>query len=358
MNNEQWIDNVYRVRGTVPSRFDALRLDKNERTTMFGASFFDELILKLRHEHLTAYPETEPLYDQLAGFLGVDRNQVVVTAGSDAGIKNCFELTVEPGSEVITLSPTFAMVDIYAELYRARQIKIGYNSDLTLQLEHLLESINEKSALIIIANPNSPTGTFISEDNIRLIVNKARQSGTVVLVDEAYFGFCKHTVLPLVDEYDNLVVARTFSKSFGLAGCRVGYLVAQLKLAQRLYRLRPMYEVNSFGVLAAMTILEHPELVEAYLIDTENGRAYIKQSLDTLGLKYIDTKTNFIHIDFSEDRNDIEKLFISHKILVRGGPGVSGYENYLRISLGPVESMMPVIDILNSIKQVTGNGLV
>jgi len=348
MNGKQWIDNVYRVRGTVPSRFDALRLDKNERTTMFSTSFFNELKSKLRHEHLTAYPETEPLYDQIAASLQVDRDQVIVTAGSDAGIKNCFELTVEPGSEVITLSPTFAMVDIYSQLYGARQIKIGYNSDLTLQFEHLLDSINQQSALIIIANPNSPTGTLISEADIRLIISKAQQSGTIVLVDEAYFGFCKHTVLPLVAEYDNLVVARTFSKSFGLAGCRVGYLVAQPKLAQRLYRFRPMYEVNSFGVLAAMTILEHPELVDTYLIETENGRDYIKQTLDDFGLKYIDTKTNFIHIDFGANRNAVETLLISHQILVRGGPGVSGYENYLRISLGPVESIKLVIDILKN----------
>ena len=348
MNKKQWIDNVYRVRGTVPSRFDALRLDKNERTTKFDASFFDEFISKLCHEHLTAYPETEPLYDRLAGYLGVYRDQVVVTAGSDAGIKNCFELTVEAGSEVISLYPTFAMVDIHAKLYGARQIKIGYNSNLTLEVEHLLKSINQKSALIIIANPNSPTGTLISEDDMRLIISKAQQNGTVILVDEAYFGFCKYTVLPLVAEYDNLVVARTFSKSFGLAGCRVGYLVAQQKLAQRLYRFRPMYEVNSFGVLAAMTILEHQDLVDAYLIDTEKGRVYIKQSLGALGLKYIDTKTNFIHVDFGSRRNEIEKLLVSQKILVRGGPGVRGYENYLRISLGPVESMMPVIGILNS----------
>ena len=276
--NNQWIDSIYRVRGTCPSRLDALRLDKNERTTKFSKYFLNEIVSKLRDEHLTAYPETEPLYDQLATHLAVNRGQVVVTAGSDAGIKHCFELTVERNSEVITLSPTFAMVDIYAQLYGVRQIKIGYNSDLSIQYDKLLDSIVPDTALIVIANPNSPTGTLISEADMRSIISKAQENNAVILVDEAYYGFCKQTVLPLIDEYENLVVARTFSKSSGLAGCRVGYLVAQHHLAQRLYRFRPMYEVNAFGVLVTMTILENQEIVDTYLSDTEDGRAYLKLS--------------------------------------------------------------------------------
>ncbi len=348
MNKKPWIDDIYRIRGSVPSRLDALRLDKNERTTKFDSFIYDKILSKLRHEHLTAYPETEPLYDRLAEFLDVTREQIVITAGSDAGIKCCFELIVDQGSEVITLSPTFAMVDIYAQFYGVRQTKIGYNSDLTLRTEDLLAAINEETALIVIANPNSPTGTLISEDDLRFIISKAQKSGTVVLVDEAYYGFCKHTVLSLLSKYDNLVLARTFSKAFGLAGCRVGFLVAQPELAQRLYRLRPMYEVNAFGVLAAMTLLEHPEVVEAYVRETEDGRKYIKHSLASLGIDFIDTHTNFIHANLGSHCKEIEKILADHQILVRGGPGVSGYENYLRITLGPVESMIPVIEILNS----------
>jgi len=265
MNNKSWIEKVNRIRGTNISRLNALRLDKNERTTKFSALIFEKILTNLRHEHLTAYPETEQLYDQLAKYLDVNREQIVVTAGSDAGIKYCFELLVERGSEIITLAPTFAMVDIYAQLYGVQQKKIGYNVDLSLQQECLLDSISSATALIVLANPNSPTGTLISEKDLRIIINKAQQSGSIVLVDEAYYGFCKYTALPLLKEYDNLVIARTFSKSFGLAGCRVGYLIAQTKMAQQLYRLKPMYEVNAFGVLAAMTMLENPEIVDAYI---------------------------------------------------------------------------------------------
>jgi histidinol-phosphate aminotransferase len=345
--NKTWIDNVYRVRGTDPTRLDELRLDKNERTTKFSDFFFNRIVSKLRHEHLTAYPETEPLYDKLAYALKVNRDQIVLTAGSDAGIKNCFELSVERGSEVITISPTFAMVDIYAQLYGVKQIKIGYNVDLSFQYEKLLNAISQDTSLIVIANPNSPTGTLISNEDIESIVNKAQRCGAVVLVDEAYYGFCKQTALSLISKYNNLVVARTFSKAFGLAGCRVGYLVAQPELAQRLYRFRPMYEVNAFGVLAATEIMDNPEVMEDYLKETVQGREYIKRSLDALGYRYIDTNTNFIHIDFGTKRDEVEKLLIENKILVRGGPGVTGYESYLRITLGPEESMVAVVNALN-----------
>lgn len=348
-NRKSWIDDVYRVRGTLSTRLDSLRLDKNERTTEFSKPFIEVFLSRLRQEHFTAYPETEPLYDKLAEYLHVDRTQIVVTAGSDAGIKNCFELAVERGSKVITLSPTFAMVDIYAQLFGADQTKIGYNHDLSLQYDRLLDAIDHDTSLIVIANPNSPTGTMISESRIEDLVRKARQNCAVILIDEAYYGFSKETALPLLSKYENLVVARTFSKSAGLAGCRVGYLVAQAELAQRLYRFRPMYEVNAFGVLAAMTILEHPEIVENYLSMTEDGRSFLKASISQLGLRYRDTHANFLHVDLGERRNAIEKELVDRKILVRGGPGVDGYEQYLRISLGPAESMIPIVAALKEI---------
>jgi histidinol-phosphate aminotransferase len=344
-----WIDEVHRIRGTIPSRFDSLRLDKNERIKPFDDSFFSRVVSKLRHEHLTAYPETEPLYDKLAKRLNVSRDQIVVTAGSDAGIKNCFELVVERGCEVITISPTFAMVDIYAQLFGVKQIKIGYSSDLKFQYDEMLNAITQNTSLVILANPNSPTGTLLSNNEIENIVNKASLFGVIVLIDEAYYGFCKQTALPLISKYNNLIVARTFSKAFGLAGCRVGFLVAQQALAQRLYRFRPMYEVNSFGVLVAMEILDNLEVMEKYLDETKQGREYLKRSLDILGYRYIDTETNFIHVDFGFKRDKIEKVFIDQNILVRAGPGVNGYENFLRISFGPVDSLIKFVEILQNI---------
>jgi histidinol-phosphate aminotransferase len=170
-------------------------------------------------------------------------------------------------------------------------------------------------------------------------------------VDEAYYGFCKQTALPLISDYDNLVVCRTFSKSAGFAGSRIGYLMAQKSLAQLLYRFRPMYEANAFGVLAAMEILDHPGIVDAYLEETEKGRIFVKEYLDRMSINYLDTHANFIHVDFGTYREQIADMLAENGILVRGGPGVAGYDSYIRISLGPVESMAPAMAIIDAYVQ-------
>ena len=191
--NINWIKNIYRIRGPAQTRFNYLRLDKNERVSNIKTSFLKNLLNKIRTEHLTAYPETEKLYDLISSKIKVNKRSIVVTAGSDAAIRTCFDLFVGPKDKIITISPTFAMVDIYAKLYRAKQIKIKYDSKLNLDFKKLLNSINRKIALVIIANPNSPTGTLLGKDEIVKVLKKALKKNTIVLIDEAYFGFTKES---------------------------------------------------------------------------------------------------------------------------------------------------------------------
>ena len=148
-----WVDDIFRVRGPFETRFNKLRLDKNERVSSFEKKFFNKVIKKIKHEHLTTYPETEPLYDLLAKKLSFSRNSLVLTAGADAALRSCFDLCVKPGTTVITLSPTFAMVDIYVKFFKAKQVKIKYDSDLKLNFDKLINSINPKVSLIVFANP-------------------------------------------------------------------------------------------------------------------------------------------------------------------------------------------------------------
>ena len=338
-----WIDKVYRWRGIWPTRFSLLRLDKNERVTPFSDKVFSDLVSEFKNEHLTAYPETEQLYNALADNLSLDKEQLVITAGSDAGIRNCFEAFTEIGDQVITLNPTFAMVDIYAQLFGTKQIKIGYNKDLSLQTDNLLSSISSQTCMIVLANPNSPTGTTIDFDLLHIIIEKALENSAVVLIDEAYYGFCNQTAISLINDYENLVIARTFSKAYGLAGCRVGYMISQKKLSNRLYRLRSMCETNSFGVFSAIWMLKYPEIKNDYIKQVEAGREKIKLFLKSNSIQFIDTDTNFIHIDVGEYRKSIESSLLEYGILVRGGIYVEGYENYLKVTLGSPENMVKLI---------------
>ena len=345
-----WVDDIFRIRGPFKTRLNKLRLDKNERISNFEKNFFNQILTKIKPEHFTAYPETEPLYDLLSKKLKVSRKSLVLSAGSDSALRSCFDLCVKPGDKVITLCPTFAMVDIYVKFSQAKQIKIKYRSNLKLDFEKLINSINSEVSLIVFANPNSPTGTILSHNQILNILKKAYSMGAIVLIDEAYFDFSKYTALPLLKKFSNLIITRTFSKSFGLAGCRAGYLISQPKLASRLYRLRPMYEVNSIAVLVVTELLKNKKLVKKYLIETNKGKKYLISKLKILNINYLNTHANFLHIDFGRKKRIAENIFKKNNILIKGGPGVKGYENYLRITLGPIKYMKSVINVLQRIQ--------
>jgi len=344
-----WVDEIFRVRGPHQTRFHKLRLDKNERVSDFTKNFFHKTIKKIKHEHLTTYPEVENLYDLLSKKLKVNKNSLILTAGADGAIRSCFDLCVSKGDTVITLSPTFAMIDIYIKFFKAKQIKIKYDHNLRLNYEKLINSINSKISLIVFANPNSPTGTILNHEQVYSILQKAKKNGVTVLIDEAYFGFTSYTALPFIKKFSNLVVARTFSKSFGLAGCRAGYLVSQTSLAKRLFKLKPMYEINSIAVLIATELLKNHSLVKRYLRETRKGKEYLADKLDTLNLKYLESHANFLHINFGKNKKIAERLFKKNNILVKGGPGVTGFENYLRVTLGPKKYMHEVVKVIKKI---------
>ncbi|WP_333655123.1 pyridoxal phosphate-dependent aminotransferase [Dissulfurispira sp.] len=344
MKHKAWVDAVQRVRAGIESRFDKVRLDKNERLTPFRDDFWRNVISGIRQEHVLAYPEVEPLYEKLGRFLGVSTEQVVITAGSDAAIKTAFDLFVKPGDEVVYLDPTFAMVDVYCGLFNATAVRIGYGTDLRTDMRLLLETVREQVSLIIVANPNSPTGTYIPNDELKTLLEAARRLSIPVLVDEAYYGFCPYTALDLLGEYENLIVTRTFSKTAGLAGLRIGYVVTSPDLAQLLYRFRPMYEVNSVAVHFASAMLDNWHVVDEYIRATDEGKKCLHGALNALSFRTIDTLTNFIHADFGVQREAILKGFDRDGILVRGSLSVKGFEGYTRISIGPISEMEKVVD--------------
>jgi histidinol-phosphate aminotransferase len=346
---KNWVANVTRVRGDLKTRHGKIRLDKNERVSDFPLDFLDDIRNNITSDLISSYPETEKLYNLLSDELKVNVEQIVVTAGSDAAIRTVFDLFVNPNDEVIILYPTFAMIEIYCRLYNAKTITIGYNSNLELEHERLLQSINEKTALIIIPNPNSPTGTLICDDVLKLILNMASRYNVPVFIDEAYYGFNSTSAIDHLSEYDNLIIGRTFSKSFGLAGLRVGYLIASRTLAQLLYCYRPMYEVNSIGVQIAVLALQRKDIMENYVKQVEMGRAYLIGCLKERKMRFADTKTNFIHIDFLNNRFKALELFERKGVLIRGGLPIAEYGSYLRVTLGPIDEMKKVVEVIDLI---------
>ena len=338
---------IYRERGPVKSRLKYLRLDKNERVSNFEKKLFKNIVKKFKSEYLTAYPELEKIYSLIARRNNISKNNLVITAGSDGAIRMCFDLFTKNNDQIMCLSPTFAMVDIYSRTHKLKQVKIKYDTNLVLDLKSILNNITKNIALIILANPNSPTGTLINKKNLTAIIEKSQSKKVPILIDEAYFGFTKFTALPLIKKYKNLIIARTFSKAYGLAGCRAGYLATNKELAKKFFSFKPMYEINS---LASVIIEEFikKKIDKKYSRENLEGKKSLIEFFQKKKLRYIDTHANFIHVDFREKKNKLLKTFIKKKILVKGGIAIKGLENFVRLTTGPKNEMNKIINILKS----------
>ena len=248
---------IKRLRGDLKSREAYLRLEKNERVSKFEKNFINYLKKKISSYHLTSYPELESVYINLSKYLGINKNNIVITGGADLAIKNCFELFVKPKNKIITLTPSFAMIDIYSKLFQSKPFKFGYDKNLKLDIKKIYKKINKNIKMIIISNPNNPTGTLISKKDMITLISKAKKYNIPFIVDEVYYGFCSLSLINEIKKYKNLIIIRTFSKSSGLAALRAGYIVADKIIANLLFKFKPMYEINSIAALALNYIFKN-----------------------------------------------------------------------------------------------------
>lgn len=345
---KKWIKKIFRVEHSETDRFKFLRLDKNERVINFEKKFINYIKKSINTYQLASYPNINKIYQILSKDLKVSQDMICLTAGSDIALKMCFEYFTNVGSKIITLNPTFGMVDVYAKIYNLKNFKISYNKDLELNIDEFLVKIKKDISLIIIANPNSPTGTIIKPIDLEKIIIKSHRYKIPLVIDEAYFGFYNLSCVKLIKKYKNIVIVRTFSKAFGLAGLRTGFLISDPSISKNLYKYRPMYEINTVACLAIEFLLKNKKIVKNYIKNVFLGKRFLIKELKNLEIKFIDTHANFFHIFLGKKKKSFEQLLNKNKILVRKGPGVTGYENYLRISLGSKEQMKRIVMLLKN----------
>lgn len=345
------IDNIYRTQAPESSRMDFLRLDKNEFLPCWPNEWFGDFLKTLRPEHLSIHPELAGLYKKFERVLNIPRARIVATAGSDAAIKAAFEVFVEPGDEVMIPNPTFAMYYVYAKIYQANLIEMNYDNRLQLDINRLIASINNRTKLIAIANPNSPTGTIIDKRDLIRIIEKASGCGASVLIDEAYYPFYEGTIIDLVDRFDNLIVTRTFSKAAGLAGMRVGFSVSNPKVAKLLFAVKPMYEITTLSALLAEYVLDHYERVFEYAKRAMEGKDYLADFFRKKGFEVINGYANFLHVDFGNDRDKIINFLTDNGVLFKDRFEHPSLERFSRFTVGPKESLRPLLEIFDRYEQ-------
>lgn len=353
---KEHLKDVYRPSPDKLDRSEFIRLDKNEQVPLIDADILDNTLREITPDFLSTYPMTYKLYEKISEVLDITEDHLLITAGSDAAIRAVFDTFVEKDDEVLMINPTFAMYEVYCELYQAKCVKVDYESELFFPLERFIDTISEKTKLVVIANPNSPTGTIIAEQDLIRIVEKAKSMNSIVIIDEAYYYYCPDTMIDHIDQYDNLVLTRTFSKAFGLASVRLGFAVAHPNTIQMLSKFKPMYEVNSFAVLLGCTLLNNMEIVTQNVQETNAGKEYLISEMSKLGFSTMTTHANFLLIQVGENNvNSLSQYLNDHGLIVKGQFSHNSLKEYIRISLSNVENMRVVAELITIFFQMDKN---
>lgn len=295
-----------------------MRLDFNENTVGCSPRVVARL-RKLTAASLAAYPEYEHALPRLARFFRVRSGELTLTNGTDEAIQLIVNTYVDPGSRVLILRPSYAMYRFYAQVMGAQVDEIDYRPDLSFPareiVKHLTSAAGRRTRAILIANPNNPTGTTATPDELRAILRAAPQAA--LLIDEAYFEFFGQTALPWIGQHSNVFVSRTFSKAYGLAALRVGCLFSQAGNIAAICKGQSPYSVNAVAVLAALEAIKDTGYVKRYVAEMFASRKMLCEELNRLELSYGASDANFVLIDFGGRHRAIRDLLAERDILVR-----------------------------------------
>jgi histidinol-phosphate aminotransferase len=323
---------------------DALRLDFNENTLACSPKV-REVLCQFSAGDLTRYPEREPVEAMAAMHLSLSPAQVTLTNGVDEAIHVLFEAFLESGDDLLLPVPTYTMYEVYASATDARVVTVQAEDDLQFPFERLLTAITPSTKIIAIANPNSPSGSIATRAQIIEVTRRA--SHAVVLVDEAYFHFHGKTVLDLVGVIPNLVVARTFSKAYGLAGLRLGLLAGPEELMRWVRRVLSPYSVNSLALACLQPALDDAPYLDWYVSEVLTARAEFEGALDAAGLRRWPSHTNFVLVEIGPLHSIFVQRMRGAGVLVRDRSSDPGCDGRVRITIGTRQQMQHAISVLN-----------
>lgn len=332
------------LEGRDPHKY--LLLDFNERTLPVSNHVKQALISYINDDRLQMYPSYGDLTRRIASYVGVSESEVMITNGSDQGIDIIIRAACTEDDEIIIPGPTFAMYHQCANIEKLKIIEPAYTLEEGFPINDVLNSITSRTRLIVIANPNNPSGTIINPEDILTIASAA--PNTALLVDECYFEYSQTTVADKVMEYPNILITRTFSKTWGLPSIRLGYVISHPDNIKALLNIRGPYDVNQFAAVAINAALDNPEYTQQYVKEVmAESKPLLEQFLEQQGISYWPSTANFIWA-FPDNPDAIEQHLRDHNILVRPKADQSGRKG-LRITLGDITQTQYLIDRIQEV---------
>lgn len=261
----------------------------------------------LNIKNLRQYPDPIRLYNQISEYYGVKTSEAMVTRGSEQGIQYVFNTFLGKGKNVIYPNPSFGMYDVFAYQNHASVKYLDYIKNPP-KLENIKKLVDRNTALVVIANPENPSGTWMRSTHLDDIVNFLRTKNIPILIDEAYteyFGHSAHSLLSKINYYPNLIITRTMSKGWGLAGARIGFVFSNADNIHLLSKWRYMDEIDSIASEIAVRSLYDSSMLDKNVRQVEKWRMNFKEEFQDL---YKETKTNFIILKTKKNKEIYESL--------------------------------------------------
>ena len=311
-----------------------LRLDFNENTFACSPRVL-EALGHISRGDLTRYPEREPVERRFAEHLGLQPAQVLLTNGVDEAIHVLCQTYLDAGTEILLPVPTYSMYEVYASATQARVVSVPASDAFQFPLAAVLAAITPATRLVAIANPNSPTGQAAQRDDLLRIIEAAPHAA--ILIDEAYFHFYGQTMIDLIGSAPNVIVARTFSKAYGLAGLRLGVLAAAEDQMQWMRRAISPYSVNTVALTCLTAALDDEEYLRWYIDEVLASRSVFEAALQRLGVPFWPSRANFILVNIGPKHREFVTAMRTHSVLVRDRSADPGCDGCVRITLGTRE---------------------
>ena len=316
-----------------------VRLDFNENTAGCSPAVLRALA-KLTAKELATYPEYARTTRRLARHFGIAPEELLLTNGGDEALRLMFDTFVDAGSNVVICEPAFPMYRYWGEIHGAKILAVRYGRGMVFPLEGVMRALAQNPRVVFVCNPNNPTGTLARREEIEKILNAARR--TAVVVDEAYAEFAGVTVMPWIRRYPQLFVVRSFSKTAGLAGLRLGALAACRESMALVRRAAGPFSVNVAALAAAEAAVADGRTTRRYVSNVMRLRGWLEDKLNRMGVRTYPSAANFVLADFGERGPGLFRRLERRGILVRdrskeAGPG------HARITIGTGAEMRTLV---------------
>ncbi len=318
-----------------------IKLDANENPYAMDHLVREKIMNWLsENESFSVYPDSNclDLRKSIAHYYQVEDNQVVCGVGSDQLIDCMVRGILMPGDAVIYPDPSFSMYQSVISLNHGKGIPVPLNRDFSYNIEAMIQACHDHDAkILILCTPNNPTGNSLSIDEIRQI---AQAVTCPIMVDEAYGEFTNESAISLINEFENIVVLRTFSKAYGLAGLRIGYGIGSQKVLYPIEISKPPYNINTFTQMVAQTVIENSAPYKTHIEDMKTQREKIKEALEEMAIKVYPSDANFLLIEC--DKIELDEYLKTKNIYIRAMQ-IRGKKMY-RISVGTKEQNQLVLE--------------